>query len=204
MHKGKYTGRNGRSGSVLIMTLLVGLAMMACATAGFKIAFDMSLSYLWRADQLRHENIALQSVRILGSWFRDGVADGSLVTEEEFMLGAEAKDDPVLIAPDAPMLRLRENNPAYDVRAEIIDQNYSAAYAASADTLGVTAMGVTEITLAPFSESPDIYTVKRYQIYCRVSRFDSPLKKYTARENYLVLRNVSGDYRIICTYRKKQ
>ena len=192
------------NGLVLAGVLMLSLAALACALLTLSTANKVFDTLDWQAMLLKEENTAVQAEAIAKSWFADQVEKGTILSNEEFDIAALPKEDPYVKLPDNLFSELSVLNKNIDIRAEIIDQNYSDSFQPDADNMEIPFGSPSEHLLQRDGSSDDILRVKRYCLRVSASFNKRSDRAHVLAKNMLAVKNGEGEVHLISLYTKKQ
>jgi len=183
---------------------MLSLTALACALLTLRAANKIFDTFAWQTMLLKEENTAVQAEAIAKNWFADQVENGTILPDGEFDLVAFPKKDPYIKLPDDLFSELSALNKNIDIRAEIIDQNFSDTFEPDAENMGIPFGSPSEHILQRDGLSDDVLCIKRYCLRVSASFHERSDKTLVLAENMLAVKDGEGIIHLISLYTIKQ
>lgn len=194
----------GRRGSIFAGVLILLFASLACSLMTLSCANKVFDTLGWQTMLLKLDNTAVQAKVIAEAWFFRQAENDAVLSAYEFEPDALPKDDPYIEIPSDLLNELKALNKNIDIKAEIIDENYSDAFKADAERMGIPFGSPSEYMIQREGESADVLCIKSYCLRVSVSLHERSEEAVVLAENILAVKDTGNSIRLIPLYTKKE
>lgn len=188
MHRSDSSQRFGRSGSILVAVLLLGMSCFSASALCLASASRSLRDFNYLADSLQRENLAAQAL---------------LLTRRYFLSWAQSQGphagknpSPVERVPATALAAMEESTGGAVVECTIIDLYYSDSFVAEALARGIP-HGVPSVISVG---EPPSFLARRYELRAAVTLDHAPGRKYVLCEGLVLLTRGEGEIMVLRLY----
>lgn len=177
--------RRKRGGSVLVATLLIGVAALSLATLCLSTSTAMFGEFFELSGTIGRENAAREAMFISRAYF---VSHLSPEYEYGEQLGAQAANPrPIAEIPRSVFEPISAKYPDAIIEGIIIDLNYDVSFLSEARRLGIPHGVPSLITMTKAGGDRKTYRARRYELRTKVTFINRLRGSYSVRQGLLVL-----------------
>lgn len=194
---------NRRRGSIFAGVMILLFASLACSLVTLSCANKVFDTLGWQTMLLKLDNTAVQAKVLAEAWFFSQTENNDVLSAYEFDPAALPKDDPYIEIPADLLSELKALNKNIEINAVIIDENYSDAFKADAERMGIPFGSPSEYMIQREGESADVLCIKSYCLRVSVSFHERSEEALVLEENILAVKDPCNTIRLISLYTKK-